>query len=99
MKADHVEIVRRIERLAATAGSVGAGPATTEQTEQLRGQLYGLSAILHLHFSKEEEVLLPVLDTHLTVDEAQKMFADMVAVAHPHEDDATSGSLSPKGGA
>jgi hemerythrin-like domain-containing protein len=89
MKADHVEIVDRIDRLADTVAAVGAGPATVEQTEQLRAQLYGLSAILHLHFTKEEEVLLPVLDTHLNADEAQKMFADMVAAAHPHGGNAT----------
>ena len=89
MKADHVEIVGRIERLADSVTAVGAGPASAAQAEQLRAQLYGLSAILHLHFHKEEDVLLAVLDARLTQGEAQQMFTEMVAVAHPH---AQSGS-------
>ena len=59
-----------------------------DQAEQLRAQLYGLSAILTLHFHKEEDVLLPVLDAKLSADDAKAMFADMVAVAHPHTGDA-----------
>lgn len=84
MKADHVEIVRRIEALAALAAAVDAGPASPAQAEQLRAQLYGLGAILALHFRKEEDVLLPVLDAKLSAEEAKAMFADMTAVAHPH---------------
>jgi iron-sulfur cluster repair protein YtfE (RIC family) len=88
MKADHVEIVQRITRLADTVTVVGAGPPLAGQAEQLRAELYGLSAILHLHFHKEEEVLLPVLDSYLTEEEARQMFSDMVAVAHPSKGDA-----------
>jgi len=83
MKADHVEVVKRIDALADLVGAVGARPPSVEQAEQLRAQLYGLEAILVLHFHKEEEVLLPVLDEHLSEEEAQDMFHAMVAVAHP----------------
>jgi iron-sulfur cluster repair protein YtfE (RIC family) len=83
MKADHDEIVARIDRLAGATATVGTAPASPEQAEQLRAQLYGLSAILHLHFRKEEEVLLPVLDTHMSADDAHQMFAEMAAFAHP----------------
>jgi iron-sulfur cluster repair protein YtfE (RIC family) len=89
MQADHVEIVRRIERLAATIATVGNGPPAAPQTEELRGQLYGLSAILRLHFAKEEEVLLPVLDAHLSPDDATHLFAEMSAAAHSHEGPTT----------
>jgi iron-sulfur cluster repair protein YtfE (RIC family) len=89
MKADHVEIIRRIDALADLVRAVDAGPASPDQVEQLRAQLYGLAAILVLHFHKEEDVLLPVLDAKLSADEAKSMFADMVAVAHPHGGDAT----------
>jgi hypothetical protein len=41
-----------------------------------------LSAILQLHFRKEEEVLLPVLDASLSANEAAALFARMGAVAH-----------------
>jgi hemerythrin-like domain-containing protein len=84
MKADHVEIVRRIDALAALVAAVDGGPASPDQAEQLRAQLYGLAAILALHFHKEEDVLLPVLDAKLSAEDAKAMFADMVAVAHPH---------------
>ena len=85
MVADHVEIVRRIDELAETVGAVGTGPASTAEATRLRSQLYGLSAVLRLHFDKEEEVLLPVLDAHMNVDEATQLFARMSAVAHPHQ--------------
>jgi iron-sulfur cluster repair protein YtfE (RIC family) len=85
MIADHAEIVRRINALAALTASVGSESPSSAETEQLRAQLYGLSAILHLHFAKEEEVLLPVLDAHLDADDAAQLFARMRAVAHPQE--------------
>ena len=84
MKADHVEIVRRIDALAALAAAVDAGPASPTQAEQLRAKLYGLGAILALHFHKEEDVLLPVLDAKLSDEEAKAMFTDMTAVSHTH---------------
>jgi iron-sulfur cluster repair protein YtfE (RIC family) len=86
MRADHVEIVRRISALAAAIADVGAAPPTAARAEQLRGELYGLSAILQLHFRKEEEVLLPVLDAGLDADEGTRLFAAMSAAAHGHDD-------------
>jgi iron-sulfur cluster repair protein YtfE (RIC family) len=85
MKADHAEIIRRIDALAAKMISIDLEPTSAEETEQLRAQLYGLSAILALHFAKEEEVLLPILDAKLNVDEAAQLFARMSAVAHSQE--------------
>jgi iron-sulfur cluster repair protein YtfE (RIC family) len=85
MRADHGEIARRIDALATLVTSIGAGPPSDGQAEQLRAQLYGLSAVLQLHFAKEEEVLLPVLDAHLDAGDAAQLFARMSAVAHPHE--------------
>jgi iron-sulfur cluster repair protein YtfE (RIC family) len=76
MVADHREIVRRTDALAVGAAT---GPAAAST---LRRQLYGLRAILDLHFDKEEEVLLPVLDAQLTPEQADRLFADMSASAH-----------------
>jgi iron-sulfur cluster repair protein YtfE (RIC family) len=73
MVADHREIVRRTDELAVSAA---AGPAAAPT---LRRQLYGLRAILDLHFDKEEEVLLPVLDAQLTAEQAERLFAEMSA--------------------
>jgi hemerythrin-like domain-containing protein len=83
MKADHVEVVRRTDELEEHIATIGAGPPTSAQAEQLRAQLYGLGAILRLHFAKEEDVLLPLLDANLSADDAAELFAKMGAVAHP----------------
>jgi iron-sulfur cluster repair protein YtfE (RIC family) len=65
MRADHSEIVARIDRLAEAVPMVGARWPDADLAHDLAHQLVGLSAILLLHFSKEEEVLLPVLDAAL----------------------------------
>jgi len=82
MKADHVEIVARIDRLAETAATIDRSWPDAALTRELSHQLIGLSAILQLHFHKEEEVLLPVLDASLDADEAEALFARMSEVAH-----------------
>lgn len=79
MIADHRDIARRIETLVDTAAEVGPGPARAEEVEDLKGQLYGLWAILQLHMAKEEEVLLPVLDAALTPGEVRQLFDKMSA--------------------
>jgi iron-sulfur cluster repair protein YtfE (RIC family) len=82
MVADHVEIVARIDRLAATAATIDQRWPNAELSVDLAHQLVGLSAILQLHFSKEEEVLLPVLDANLDADAATALFARMAELAH-----------------
>jgi hypothetical protein len=53
-----------------------------KQANDLRRVLYGLYGIVKLHFAKEEEVYLPLLDTRLTPEEAQAMFTAMETAAH-----------------
>jgi hypothetical protein len=43
--------------------------------------LYGLYAVVKLHFAKEEEVYLPILDARLTHEEASRMFEAMEMAA------------------
>jgi hypothetical protein len=38
--------------------------------------------VVKLHFAKEEEIYLPMLDAKLTPKEAQEMFEYMEAAAH-----------------
>ena len=83
MRADHAEIVSRIDRLADTAAAVATRWPDDTLVRDLTHQLVGLSAILLLHFRKEEEVLLPVLDTTLGADDAAALFARMGEEAHP----------------
>jgi iron-sulfur cluster repair protein YtfE (RIC family) len=73
MAADHRDIMRRIDALAATA--VRDREPSRDQVESLRRQLYGLTAILDLHFAREEELLLPLLDAHLDENQARAVVA------------------------
>jgi iron-sulfur cluster repair protein YtfE (RIC family) len=82
MQADHREVVTRIDRLAAAADAVKERWPDRELARDLAHQLVGLSAILGLHFRKEEDVLLPILDRTLTPDAAAALFARMGEVAH-----------------
>jgi len=43
--------------------------------------LYGLYTLVKVHFAKEEEVYLPLLDANLTPDEAIEMFEAMEKAA------------------
>jgi iron-sulfur cluster repair protein YtfE (RIC family) len=85
MAADHREITRRIDQLAASVPE-NEDQLGDQQRESLRAQLYGLSAILHLHFAKEEDVLLPVLDAHLDAQGATDLFTAMGHAAHSEKD-------------
>jgi iron-sulfur cluster repair protein YtfE (RIC family) len=76
MIADHGEILRRIDQLEAM------GEAGVPDPEEARTVLHGLAAILLLHFRKEEDVLLPVLDATLDEREAAALFTHMSHVAH-----------------
>lgn len=82
MRADHAEIVSRIDRVADTATTVATHCPDDTLARDLTHQLVGLSAILLLHFRKEEEVLLPVLDSTLGPEDAAALFARMGQEAH-----------------
>ena len=83
MVADHHEIVARIDGLDTLGRSLGPRLPSEAEANELRAQLYGLWAILALHFRKEEEVLLPILDAQLSGADALALFERMGAVAHP----------------
>lgn len=86
MIADHREIARRIEALAGMATVLGDRAPRPDQLEDLRAQILGLWAILLLHFEKEEDVLLPVLDEHLDAEEAQTLFDALTRHEHRTSD-------------
>ncbi len=82
MAHDHAEIRRLTEELAALRAELSRAPVTGVQVQALRRVLYGLYALLKLHFAKEEEVYLPLLDARLSPAEARQMFAALEAAAH-----------------
>jgi iron-sulfur cluster repair protein YtfE (RIC family) len=87
MRRDHVEVVRLTERLGELREPLHRGVA---DENELRRVLYGLYALVSLHFAKEEEVYLPLLDRELTAAEALILFERMedagraAGVGHVH---------------
>jgi iron-sulfur cluster repair protein YtfE (RIC family) len=82
MSRDHVEVGRYIDDLAALRGGLATGVLSEPQTTELRRVLYGVYALLRVHFAKEEEVYLPILDQRLDEKAAREMFEAMEAAAH-----------------
>lgn len=83
MRRDHDEVMRRTEALERLRDVIDDAP-TEAQRDQLAGALHGLHAIVSLHFAKEEEIYLPILDRALTPDDAHLLFERMEAAAQRH---------------
>lgn len=77
MERDHVEVVRYIEDLAQLKDAIAP-----QNFKTLQRLLYGVYAIVKLHFAKEEEVYLPILESWLTPEQASEMFEKMEDAAH-----------------
>ena len=69
MSRDHVEIARYMDELGGLQSNLSA-----REYEALQRVLYGLYALIKVHFAKEEEVYLPILDERLSAEEAREMF-------------------------
>ncbi len=80
MSRDHIEVGRLTDELKSRLPPRDAR-LEINQVEDLRRLLYGLYAIVGLHFAKEEEIYLPLLDARLTEAEAIQMFEAMEAAA------------------
>jgi hemerythrin-like domain-containing protein len=81
MSRDHVEVRRLVDELATLRDAVHGGVPASGQDRDLRAVLYGLYALVKLHFAKEEEVYLPILDSRLSPADAHAMFEAMEAAA------------------
>jgi iron-sulfur cluster repair protein YtfE (RIC family) len=82
MSRDHLEVARLTEELGTLRVHRSQLSITSIQAVALRRVLYGLYALVKVHFAKEEEVYLPLLDDKLTPKEAHEMFEKMEAAAH-----------------
>lgn len=83
MRRDHAEVGTLTRQLGALAQQMEAGTLTTAQKQDLRQTLYSLNGIVSLHFAKEEEVYLPLLDRELTAAQAQEIFEAMEDATAP----------------
>ncbi len=79
MRRDHLEVERLTEELGTLRVHRSQLSITSIQAVALRRVLYGLYALLKLHFAKEEEIYLPLLDAKLSADEAKSMIENMEA--------------------
>ena len=57
------------------------GTADKIQVRALRRVLYGLYALIKVHFVKEEKIYLPLLDAQLTPGAANEVFEAMKGAA------------------
>jgi iron-sulfur cluster repair protein YtfE (RIC family) len=81
MSRDHQEVEQLTQELGTLRVHKSQLSITFEQAMALKRVLYGLYAIVKLHFAKEEELYLPLLDEKLTTEEAHAMFKAMEAAA------------------
>jgi iron-sulfur cluster repair protein YtfE (RIC family) len=72
MSRDHLEVGHYITELAQLQQDL-----SPRSFKALQRVLYGLYALVKVHFAKEEEVYLPILEERLTAEEAAKMFEAM----------------------
>ncbi len=77
MSRDHAEVGRLTSALASLRSRMIPAGLDEDQSRGLQQTRYGLYAIIRLHFAKEEEVYLPVLDAKLSQSEAKAMFEAM----------------------
>ena len=90
MSRDHVEVGIYINELVSLRNGLTSEALTTAQIKSLQRVLYGVYGLVKVHFAKEEEVYLPILDQHLTPEAAQEMFEAMEAAAHAVKHAGTS---------
>lgn len=81
MSRDHVEVGRLTEGVGRLRARLAKGPLSATEANDLRLMLYGLYVLIRVHFAKEEEIYLPLLDERLTPVEARQMFAAMEKAA------------------
>lgn len=85
MTRDHVEIHRLTEELGELRDRLtAAGSVDRDLGNALRRVLYGLHALVRVHFAEEEDVYIPLLQAGLTDAEAERMFTAMHDEQHHH---------------
>lgn len=81
MSRDHVEVEQLTRELAALRDKVTSTEIGAKRANELKRVLYGLYTLVKVHFAKEEEVYLPLLDANLSEDDARELFEAMEVAA------------------
>lgn len=79
MWRDHLEVERFTHELASIREQIAGKSLEAAEARALRRVLYGLYAIIKVHFAKEEEIYLPLLEVGLTSVEMQHLFEALEA--------------------
>lgn len=79
MSIDHRFVTAMVEELARLSTS----PLSDVERERARGLLYGLRTLLEVHFTKENEVYVPLLN-RLPRAEREALFERLSGGGHPH---------------
>ncbi len=77
MTRDHLEVKALTDGLAAVLDRLGGDPVPEDVASELRRLLFGLHALVRVHFAKEEEIYLPLLDERLTAAEVEQVVHEM----------------------
>ncbi|MGA1362310.1 MAG: hemerythrin domain-containing protein [Ilumatobacteraceae bacterium] len=82
LRREHVEINRLSAELSDLHGSLVVSREPSEETTRaLRRVLYGLHAVISLHFAKENEILVPWLEAALTAQEQDALLGRLRSLA------------------
>lgn len=82
MTRDHVEVGTLANELGVLRVELVDEEEPPEQLrKEIQRVLYGLHALIKVHFAKEEEIYLPALDRNLSDAEFEKLYEDMEAVS------------------
>jgi iron-sulfur cluster repair protein YtfE (RIC family) len=82
MSRDHAEVSRLTGQLRVLRSQICTSGFDADKTKELRRLLYGLYTLLKIHFAKEEELYLPMLNARLGEFEAHELFHKLAAISH-----------------
>jgi iron-sulfur cluster repair protein YtfE (RIC family) len=83
MRRDHVEVVALTDELRALVDRCSTDSVIDDAlARDLRRVLYGLYTLVRVHFAKEEEIYVPLLEENLDDAQAKALFERMASVAH-----------------
>jgi len=81
MSRDHVEVEKLTNEVVDLNRSLAGRAPSDAELLTVRRLAYGLYALLTVHFAKEEEIYLPLLDSRLSPERANAMFEAMEQAA------------------
>lgn len=81
MRRDHAAVGGLIDDLRRIRQDIGEGKPTEPQAREARRVLYGLHTLVRVHFDKEEEIYVPILESALSEREAAELYHRMEEAA------------------